>query len=542
MFLLPVFSGYGKMVNRFIGRLGEGIALELISGMTVLMLIFSIVSFFTGLSLSIEIVFIGLGLTSFFYFKGYESFREMNFIKNPKFLFSATLILFVGSYFPFILDHFGYYLPTLKWLAEVGLVKGIANLDLTLGQMSFWHMLQAGLMHFADPFLRLNTFLLLVYLIYTFENKSWIHLIFLPFLFLFAQSPSPDLPVIVFSLILLDEVFRGNRNMGSLFVFSMLIFSIKPTMIWVPIFVFLYGNMIIKTFWWRWFPGVLILILFFVKNLWTFGYPIFPIQWMDLNVAWKPNSELMQISSELAIKKTFDMQYSYQEIQSFSFVDYIRNWLFLKGIKSIIHLAFISGLLFFAVFSIMKKKKFMSILCLAIVIKSILVLLFSAQYRFFLDVFFVLIFVFARDLTQKKALGIFSFFSILFLIFFSSPNLLKKAVPSFKLSQFMYGFQKDQLYKPSYFEWKKYESYNIGNLDFYVVKRYPYSFDIPIPAISPGFLEEDLKTGIFPQKRGKSLKPGFYWRKLTEKEQQQLEKILEKWKSQNAESGISKPN
>ena len=222
---------------------------------------------------------------AFFYFKEYHHFCKCFAENKVGFSIFSLVILFFGSYFPFILDHFGYYVPTIKWISEVGLVKGISNLDLLLVQMSVWHIFQAGFSNFSDPFLRINSLLLIIYLVYIFEKKSWIHLIFLPVLFLFSQSPSTDLPVIVFSLIILNEIIQLNKNSTLIFAFSVFVFTIKPTMIWLPILSFLY---FIRDFMFvpkKIIPATLVLSLYLFKNLWTFGFPIFPVQVFDLGLS-----------------------------------------------------------------------------------------------------------------------------------------------------------------------------------------------------------------------------------------------------------------
>ena len=90
----------------------------------------------------------------------------------------------------------------------------------------------------------------------------------------------------------------------------------------------------------------------------------------------------------------------------------------------------------------------------------------------------------------------------------------------------MTGFNKNQFLKPSYFELNKYKTYQIGNLEFKVVKDYIFSFDTPIPAISPQFIKEDLEAGIFPQLKGKTLKEGFIWKKISDEEKEKLKIIL----------------
>jgi len=527
IFLLPVLSGFGKLNEFFLGRFNSSLSGKLLSGIFLISLIWLGLAFFIPINFAVESVTILVGLSSFFYFKIYKSFWTF-FSGNYKIFVPVFLVvLFSGSFFPFILDHFGYYIPTIQWISGFGLVKGISNLDLLLGQMSVWHIFQAGFSHFSDPFLRMNTIILVVYLVYIFEKKSWLHLFFVPVLFLFVQTPSPDLPVIIFSLIILNEIFSGNRNSSFLFAFSALVFAIKPTMIWLPVFIFLHTILILKSNFKFIFSGSLVIILFIIKNLWCFGFPIFPVQIADLGISWKPNPELLKISSQTAIEKTFDMQYKYSEIQHFSVFQYIKNWFFLKGIKSKIHILFIVSLAILTFYSFIKKNKIVSVLCIAVLFKSLLVLVFSAQYRFFIDVFFVIVFVlFYQKSDFWKSFFGFTVLSIFFLGFLSFPNLVKTVFPSFKLGQFMMGFQKEQFIKPSYFEWKKYKTHQIGNLKFNVVEKYPFSFDVPIPAISPEFLKEDFDAGIFPQQNSENIKDGFHWKKLSPEEKLQLAEIL----------------
>ena len=526
IFLLPVFSGWGKISEKIFGEI-QTISGKLISGIFSVSVLWAVVSFFSGLNIFIEFLTVLIGIFSFFYFKIYQQFRKFLSENGKLFLPFSLVIGFAGSFFPFILDHFGYYIPTIKWISEFGLTKGISNLDLLLGQMSFWHIFQAGFSHFSDSFLRMNSIILIVYLVYIFEKKSWLHLIFLPVLFLFSQSPSPDLPVIIFSLIILNEILSGNRNFSFLFAVSALVFAIKPTMIWLPIFVFLYGIFISKTKLKFLILGIFVLIIFFIKNLWCFGFPVFPVQFGDVGISWKPNPELLKISSEIAIEKTFDSQFSYSEIQHFSTFDYIKNWIFLKGIKSKINILFLILLLVFLIFTLIKKNKTITILCISIFVKSILVLAFSAQYRFFIDVFFVIVFVmFYQKISRKQMTICFSVFSIFFLSFLSFPEFVKNIFPSFKLGSFLSGFYKEQLFKPLEYKWEKHKTYQIGNLKFNVAKDYPFSFDVPIPAISPEFLQEDLDAGIFPQQNSEHIKNGFHWRKMNDEEKQKLKNIL----------------
>ncbi|WP_228411906.1 LIC_10190 family membrane protein [Chryseobacterium sp. KLBC 52] len=510
------------------GFLFQGISGKILSGILGISLIWTVISFFIPLNINVEIPSILLGLLFFFKNKLYQEFYQ--FSKKDFILLSVSslTVLFAGSFYPYILDHFGYYIPTLKWLTEYGLIKGISNVDLTLGQMSVWHIFQAGFSNFSDPFLRINTLLIIIYSIYSIERKNWIHLCFLPILLLFSQSPSPDLPVIIFSLIILNEIIAGNRNATLLFAFSVFVFTIKPTMIWLPILVFLNFVFIFKSTFKQFLLGSSILFLFFIKNIWTFGYPVFPVAIGDLGLSWKPNPEVLKTSSQFAIMKTYDMQYTYEEIQKFSTADYIKNWFSLEGIKSKINILFILSLIIFSLFTWIKKKKIITMIFISLLIKSIVVLAFSAQYRFFTDVFFVIVFVlFHEYLNKKRSIAIFSVLSLFFISILSFPGIIQKYIPSFRVGSFMTGFEKEQMYQPSTYEYQRFDTFKVGNLKFNVSHHYPYSFDTPLPAITPAYLFDDVKAGIFPQLADKNdIQKGFIPKKMTSEENEEAQKVI----------------
>lgn len=529
IFLMTTLMGWGKLMENIFGKRLQGISGNILMGILSVALIFTVVAFFIPLNLYVEIPTILIGFLYFFKDKLYLEF--FRFSKKDSIIVGilGTVILFSASFYPFILDHFGYYIPTIKWLTEYGLVKGISNLDLILGQMSVWHILQAGFSNFADPFLKLNAVLLLIYGIYIVENKSWIQFIFIPILLVFSQSPSPDLPTIIFSLIILNEILSGNKNLTFLFTLSVFTFAIKPTVIWLPIFILLYSIFISRLQYKQLIFGSLVFLLFIVKNIWTFGYPVFPFAAFDLGVAWKPNPELLKASSQFALVKTFDEQYSYAEILEFSWFDYIKNWLFLDGIKSIINISFVASVFGFIIFSMIKRKKIISLICISILIKSLLVLLFSAQYRFFIDVFFVMFFVvFFKSLNKKNSLLISSCLAIIFIVLFSSPKMVQQFIPSFRLGRNLTPFEKTQILKPSNYEYKQYNSFKVGDLKFNVSKKYPFSFDTPTPAISESYIIDYQKEKIFPQLIDKNdLKKGFIWKKLNVTEKKEVDKTIE---------------
>lgn len=528
LILVPTLSGIGQFTSQKF-PLWQGLGAFLVLGILSVSVVWTGLAFFIPLGSVVEVFTIILGIFFFIYYKQHQQF--ILFFKENGTVFFPILgiIIFFGSFSPFILDHFGYYVPSILWIREIGLVKGISNLDIILGQMSVWHIFQAGFSNIVDPFFRINSLLMVVYLVYIIEKKSYLHILFFPILFLFLQSPSPDLPVIIFSLILVNEILSKNPHLASLFLTACFIFMIKPTALWVIILTCLYGFLHLKEWKLRWiWAGGILVILFCFKNIWLFGYPIFPMAVADLQVDWKPNALLMQDSAQIAIQKTYDMQYSYEEIQQFGFWDYIKNWLFLEGIKSKIHILFIFSLLSFGIFSIIAKNKIINIIFISLIIKSILVLSFSAQYRFFLEVFFVILFIIFYNRLNKHLIFV-GFFGLSLgtALIISYPKWLQKQIPSFSVGHFMRGIKKNQWLKPSEYQLNKYTTHQIGNLRFHLTDDYPLMFDTPPPTLSAGHLKGYLELGIFPQWDLSSPQKGFRWVKLSHSEKEKLRIIID---------------
>lgn len=528
IFLLPTFLGIGGLLKKIIPE--NSLGLTMFSGILLISISWTIIAFFMPLNSCVEISTICTGWLLFFNQKSY--LQLFHFLQKQTAIFycSIFITLFSASFYPFILDHFGYYVPTIQWLREIGLVKGIANLDLILGQMSMWHIFQAGFSNITDNYLRINGVLIICYIVYIFEKKSWTHFIFLPILYLFSQSPSPDLPIIIFTLILIDEILLQHTKSPIFLAIAFWTFTLKPTVIWLPLFASIYFLFFVKSNKTTYIFCLGIVTLFFIKNIYCFGFPIFPLTIFNLGISWQPNTELLKTSAQIAIQKTYDMQYSYAEIEKFSLISTIKNWLFLKGMKSFVHILFLISLLAFGYLTYKKKNKLLYVLYFSILVKSTLVLLFSAQYRFFIEIFFVIAFLILHGIIhQKRSVLVFSILSVFMLVGLSFPKIIQTLVPSFNLGHFMGGFTVEQFYKPSVYELKKYEQHKIGNLKFNFPKNYPYNFDTPIPTISPSYIVEYKAAGIFPQLNGKNYKDGFHWRKLNTDELKELKQITDKF-------------
>lgn len=522
--ILPVLAGFGELFQKIFGEIWQGISAKLFSGMFLLAMFWQILAFFIPLNEWVEIASLTIGFLAFFYFKTYKDFLQFSKKEMLKLVVLTIIVIFAGSYFPFILDHFGYYVPSINWLSEFGLTKGLANLNLIYAQMSVWHIFQAGFSHISDVFFRINVVFYIVFLIYIFEKKVWSLLFISPVFLLFVQSPSPDLPAIILSLLVLNEIIQGNLNFKNLFAFSVFIFTIKPTMVWLPIFVFLY---FFKRENFKFLGlGMFVLGVYIFKNIWLFGYPFFPVQIGDFGFSWLPNSEILKQSSQIAIMKTYDLKFTISEIQRFSTWDYVFNWFTINSYKRYIHVFFILSLIFFGVYTLKNKGKLVALLFVSILFKSVLILTFSAQYRFFLDVFFVIfILVFNDKIKEKLSYLSFCFGAVVILFLMSFPKILQSQIHSFKLGYYMQGFTETQFYKPAYFALNSYHSFKLGNLEFNV-PNYDLCFDTPQPALSLDAVNKCYESGVFPQKISKNIRDGFVWKTLSEDEKKTLKAIL----------------
>lgn len=524
--VLVIISGWGQLVDFCLSRKRNSALYELLlKGTVALTLVFCGLAYFYRLNIFIETAVTLAGIICFFIFKLAQ--RYYTFIRSHPYglvvMFCCTA---AATFYPFILDHFGYYVPSIQWLNAEGLVRGIANLDLILGQMSFWHIFQAGFSNFADPYLRINLLASCILTLYIFEKRAYSLLLIVPFLLFFLQTPSPDLPCIAFSMMILNEILERRYSSQFLLVLATYLFAIKPTMLWPLLtLLFLNSGQFRKPDYWL--PALGVAVVFILKNLWCFGYPIFPAALPNLAMPWAPNAEIMKTSSEIAIQKTYDMQYSMAEIQKFSAFDTVKNWLFLKGIKTFTNVGLILSLTGLGLMALKKKQTLITAIFFAVFIKCLLVLNFSAQYRFFMDVFFVvLILISDKKLHLQWSAAASLIGCVAVLVMLAAPAWLQKLVPSFRTAQFMYGFSSEQLWKPMNYGAGKFRTFKVGNLQFSAPKNYPFVYRTPLPAISPSYIQEYLDAGIFPQKAGKDLKNGLIWKKITEQERKNIQEIL----------------
>jgi len=541
LFLIPllfiVFAGWGCWAKALLTVKNESLAISVIAGLSLYSLAACIIAFFIPLNIPVEIFLLVFGMMPY----SLKTFRvhlpsiPKAILKNGWFWGFALMIILAGSYYNFRNDHFGYYVPTLRWLNEFGIITGVGNIDWSLGQMSFMFIMQAGIDQTIDPYGRFSIFIIILFLAYVFERKSFLLLLFVPFYFLYFQSPSSDLPVVFFSLIVVNEIcFHYEKsNFKILFAISIFVFVIKPTGFWLPLWLFavtLYRDKReLKSVQNYIFPSILFFV-FLIKNVITSSFLIYPVFFTQIYTYWLPDKQILDLSIQQAAAYAYDFNYGINTINSFSYFEKIVHWLTFNDLQIIIHLTIVIITLIFGIFAFMKKQ-FMSIAFFFVAVFKILITLsFSGQYRFMLDIIYPMIFIMLSSLNLKRSLLLSGSFVLFFsaLLFVSFPNLHKKIYPSFRLTKAMVGLTKGALIRPDNYPQDTYNEEKLGNLNFHVPAHDIYNYETPPPSFTIEVLTRYYNMGIFPQWKDPSrIHKGLYMKTLSNEEKETLGRMIE---------------
>jgi len=455
------------------------------------------------------------------------------------------LILMQSATAPFINDNESYYIQSVKWLNHFGLVKGLANLHIFLGQMSGWHLLQSGF-NFGFCSNSLNdingflfvicSFFFLFHLNSYFKSKLTFDLFLglIPaanlFLFTFISSPSPDLPVFLLSQIIF-YLFYTNANQyqkGFRLILMLCVFLImvKPTMfplLILPAFLFFKHKLYRKDFGFLMSISLISLSAFCIKNYIISGYILYPTQLFQafLNPDWKISPEIQNFyynaTSRYAITSV-----SSSEISRLSSWEYFRYWLQEPGLRSFFNKLIILLLLIFPFF--IKKSKPLLWLYIYALIQFFILFLTSPQYRFFFPLILGMsIFILTKIFLNSPKfinfilwiLGLTPVFSILFPVNLENLRTTTSSpihTNSFKLKNLIYPAP-DSQYKLMY------EKVEEGNLYYFSPVGNDLFFWITGDGRLPCAHKEMIdyfkeKYKIRPQLRTSSLKDGFKFEKI----------------------------
>lgn len=296
------------------------IAITVVWGLFIISLISTLCLFFIPAGIFLLLMFFLAAAVIQFFFRE-EIGKRLNLFRitiagRREMVFGAVLLfclLAFSSQSSKINDDGYYYVQTVLWFTREGFVNGIANLLLPLGLASSWHVLDALFsFNFIDG-MRLNDLnglLVLVFFIFCLENgfaeKQHLLLALLLAITLvvsvpFLSAPSPDLPVIIFTVMAFYLIARpfGSRTVVDVLVLAAFGGSVKLSAVaLVLLAVVLIGYVVIKK---TPVPEAVYLLLFLTgvsiisKNIFQTGYPFYPYTWSGIGeLSWATPPELLQ--------------------------------------------------------------------------------------------------------------------------------------------------------------------------------------------------------------------------------------------------------
>lgn len=424
----------GISFSKLLGIPLRHITITSVFGLFAVTLLAGLWAIFGSINLGFAVFLLTITLISGYYFradwqllrkKTVDSLYSFSIPLKILFVLSSLLILAQSATAPFVVDNETYYIQTIQWLNEYGLVPGLANLHLFFGQTSGWHIAQSvySLSFLYDNFNDLNGFLLLMLTFWSFQqlhsysaSQNKIDLVFglvplsFPFLFQFVNAPSPDLAVysiafLAFSIYTSD----GNVNEKVKLLSVLLLFAVYikitavvllllPIIVWVKHFKQIDNHLISI----RLLAGM-VLFLLVIKNSILTGYPLYPLTFLPYT-----DADYVVPKDILAYFFGRDMMHSFYlpfgTLDKASLPEIVKVYFLHNGIDSVIGCATL--LLVLITPFILKKyypKQGLGAIYEVFVILLVLLILSSPQYRFYVyfTIFFGLI-VLAVLLTKEK--------------------------------------------------------------------------------------------------------------------------------------------
>lgn len=514
----------------------------------------TILSFLTAFFIGLDIAFFlflvvtnaALCYRNKYNWTAYLNSIRATFVEFPllyKFIFIGIFILTLGqsATAPYLLDNESYYVQTIKWLDTYGFVQGVANLHPFYGQHSGWHVLQSALnFSFIGEFFNdINGYIVMCFSFFSLErlNQYWktkslpdliigLLTIFNVFFFQFVSSPSPDVPIFLFSQLLF---YLFIKNFGSFdkdlylivisIVYFLLLIKITPiALAIIPMILFVNlirenKEIIIPSS----ILGALVLFLFIFKNYLISGYLMFPGDWLDIvNPDWKIPKSMQQFY--YANTEAYSLIMNAEEYAELGFWQKMKVWVMLPKLSGLFNktMLVLIAIVPILMFGLKKNKKSYLIIYGIGLIHLLVLFATSAQYRFYFNFFiFFLLFSISAFGIGKKLLhtGI-----ILGVIISAVPLFIPIQLSQLTDNKFAMNLntlQLNQIIQPhknsKYIG--NYSVYNKGNIDYSSPIDDAFFWntgDGQLPCTNKNVIEYfEYYFGYLPQKRTDNLKDGF---------------------------------
>jgi len=449
------------------------------------------------------------------------------------------------SSIPYVIDNESYYIQTIKWLNEYGFVKGLVNLHFFLGQVSGWHITQSAL-NFSflyKNFNDLSGFCLLLGNIFAiqklntfFENNDTKYLIvglfplFNLFLFQFISAPSPDIPVYVFTFVILFYYIEKHNKISPeifnllviLILFTFYIKNTTVTFFLIPLLVLILNYKILSK---KLLKPTLITIvvtgLFVAKNMIICGSMVFPSKLFNsLNMDYSIPDTIEQFYYDQL--KYYGYFIDLNQYNSMSVQDLFLRWLTLPKMNGLFNKISILLVLIVPIllYKFQNKKEYWSLYFLML-IQLILLFATSPQYRFFMNfIFFFSLFCLTLFIKRKKPIYFLlqlSLFASLIVVFlpvnlnrFSNYKFMME-ISNFSSTNIIFPHKNTKFDTP-------FETIKKGNLIYNSPIKNDFfwsSGDGNLPSVNKEQIEYFEKYfHIIPQLRTKNIKDGFYAKEI----------------------------
>jgi hypothetical protein len=527
----------------------ENRILSLFLGIITQTILLTIVSFFNSIGLEIFVCNLILTTTLALFFKN-NLVETLRYFKNTFASFSVLIklilivillsVLLKCQQFPFILDNESYYIQTIKWLNEYGLVKGLGNLNIAYAQTSAWHILQAGF-NFSFITSRLNDINGLLLVICSFYSLSifdsylkeenqlhWMGFLmfFNVIIFQFINAPSPDVPLFLLAQIVFYLFVQEQKSLTDIKIISLIFLYL----VFIKITILPVGLLFLFLFY-KEKKGLMFFLLtsFFTFTLWALknyilsGYFLFPFDILAIDCDWLVPSKLVNNLNDMIKNHEFLAVKNYQIL---SLVEKFIIWIQFKGIDSIFNKGIILLFLITPFTKNIQSNNNYKLLYLTILFFFIIVFIISPQFRFFLAAFLFLSTILLSDIFNRLKIQANTFLTLL-LVAVLLPLITNyiidlKSLTSNKLNQQADKISVTQLLLPeqnSKYENISFVKYRVDNLQFYSPKNNFFFYGTangPLPCTNVRIINRfKRKLKIIPQLRTGKLKDGFYSKKVT---------------------------
>lgn len=437
--LLWLFGVFGSVTQYFFKTTSHPVV-TLLLGMFSVAMLASTYSFFGGLGIYFEGSLFAASLLLTFAIKS----EILNFFISlkakissltvfSKFLLTALVLLCAlkSASIPFLIDNESYYLQTIQWLDDYGLVKGVANLHPFLLQFSGWHILQSAtnLDFLQLPINDLSGFALIIGLFYAIDKADLFYtskttpnlyagffVFFSLFAFQFIAQPSPDVIIYIITVIVFYESYLCFYKKSIVFesisiIFVLAVFAIFCKLTALVLVLFPVSVLILKrrTFSRKHtipyliplFCAVVAGVLFLAKNHIISGYLTFPLNLSIGNPDWKVPDSIVLWYLEQTQLDAFQIQDTQFFTQRFS--DRFAHWITLPGLDGIFNTCIVLVLVVFPLVLWIKKWNRMLLILYGLSVLQFLLIWNNApQFRFFFAFFALLLSVGATIVIRKS--------------------------------------------------------------------------------------------------------------------------------------------